>query len=374
MRKRIQAAHIVLEKKVISGTLSWEDGQIIGIDEHPVQNEKAAWLMPGLIDFHTHGFSGVNVSKTPDANAALTMAELLPQFGVTAFLPATVASPQLMDTLGALAEAVSRQKRGALILGIYSEGPFYSPQHSGGTPTEYFSSCQLQLAQQLWEASAHQIRVMAMAPELKGSEVIQAYLKKCGVLCSIGHTGASLQQTQQAIDQGYALATHLFNAMPPLHHRQSGPAGVLLDHSDFPCELNCDFLHVSPLMVRLTMKLKSPEALIMISDNDSLSGRPAGRYQQQGLRQIVGPDGTIRLEDGTIYGSGKTLLQDIGNLAGLGVPLPDILRMASLNPARLLNEEQRRGSLEKGKQADFFLVDEHGVIETWINGESVYRR
>lgn len=191
----------------------------------------------------------------------------------------------------------------------------------------------------------------------------------------IAHTGADYSQTIAAIDAGCQMATHSFNAMRGLHHREVGVTGAILLDPRIYNEINCDLIHVCPQMIEILLRMKSWDKILMMTDNDSMTGMPAGDYQIDGVIERLESSGKIVLEDGTIYGSGRTLLQDVFNLIDeLHLPVPQAVAMASLNAAVFLDQQDRIGSLRKGKQADFIVVnDEHQCLATYQKGIQVCR-
>ena len=378
--KSYRSHRIVTETDVVDGWLIVDEaGSIIAVETtpqgEPVVDYQQDWLFPGLIDPHLHGFMGWNASKTQDETSILHMAEALLWSGVTACVPSCISSPIMLENVQALHRAKNHQKQGAEILGLYMEGPFYNPKYNGGTPIQYFQEPTLDKAMAFYEAAGGDLLSMGLAPELPGAMDVIALLSAKGVRMGIAHTGADYQQTIAAIDAGCRMATHSFNAMRSLHHREVGVSGAILLDQRIYNEINCDFIHVCPPMIEILLKMKPQDKILMMTDNDSMTGMPAGDYQIDGVIERLESSGKIVLEDGTIYGSGRTLLQDVFNLIDeLHLPVPQAVAMASLNAAVFLDQQDRIGSLRKGKQADFIVVnDEHQCLATYQKGIQVCR-
>lgn len=378
--KSYRSHRIVTETEIVDGWLSAdEQGKIAAIEAspsgEPMLDYQDHWLFPGLIDPHLHGFMGWNASKTTDPNQILRMADALLWAGVTACVPSCISSGFMLENVKALHAAKAAQKQGAEILGLYMEGPFYNPEYNGGTPIETFEKPTLERAVEYFEAADGDLVSMGLAPELPGSMEVIRELGGRGVRMGIAHTGADYQQTIAAIDAGCRMATHSFNAMRSLHHREVGVSGAILLDQRIYNEINCDFIHVCPPMIEILLKMKPQDKILMMTDNDSMTGMPAGDYQIDGVIERLESSGKIVLEDGTIYGSGRTLLQDVFNLIDeLHLPVPQAVAMASLNAAVFLDQQDRIGSLRKGKQADFIVVnDEHQCLATYQKGIQVCR-
>ncbi len=379
--KSIHSHHIVTETEVVDGWLTIDDeGRIAAIGDTPVgtriEEVQDDWLLPGLIDPHLHGFMGWNASKTTDETQILHMADALLWAGVTACVPSCISSPMMLENVHALHEARTHQRQGAEILGLYMEGPFYNPEYNGGTPVQYFQKPSVDQALRFYEAAGGDLISLGLAPELPGAMEVITVLNQKGVRVGIAHTGADYDQTMDAIDAGCKMATHSFNAMRGLHHREVGVTGAILLDPRIYNEINCDFIHVCPQMIEILLKMKPWDKILMMTDSDSLTGMPPGTYQIGETPETLESNGKIHLPDGTIYGSGRLLLQDVFNLIDtLKIPVPEAVAMASLNAARFLNVDDRLGSLKVGKQADFIIVDPlHQCRATFKKGVQVCGR
>lgn len=378
MIKSYRSHRIVTETEVIDGWLSVDDdGRIAAVEDRPsgmpILDYQQDWLFPGLIDPHLHGFMGWNASKTTDETQILNMADALLWAGVTACVPSCISSAVMLENVRALHAAKTHQKHGAEILGLYMEGPFYNPEYNGGTPIQYFKEPTVDQALKYYEAAEGDLISLGLAPELPGAMEVIAALSSRGVHVGIAHTGADYHQTIAAIDAGCQIATHSFNAMRSLHHREVGVIGAILLDQRIYNEINCDFIHVCPQMIEILLAMKSRDKILMMTDNDSMTGMPPGDYLIGDVIERLESGGKIVLPDGTIYGSGRTLLQDVFNLIEvLNIPVPQAAAMASLNTAQFLNVQDRLGSLKAGKQADFLVVDDqHQCRATFQKGALV---
>lgn len=348
-----------------------EDGRIC---DHPpadaaVVDAKGAYIIPGFIDTHLHGYQGVAFC---DEAADITPAALaLARQGVTGFALSIACRPldELEASLRANARRVGQGGKGARAYGIHCEGPFISKEKSGAmNPPE--AECSLESVGRLLKAGEGHIKIMTIAPERENAlKVIAAYSDRLSF--SMGHTMATYEETLTAINAGACRATHTFNAMRSLHHREPGVLGAALTDDRVTCEMIADFVHLNPVLCQMIYRLKGPEKITLVSDTGELGGMPDGDYPSDGEILTV-KNGVCRNAEGTIAGSCFTLLKGVQNLRTLGIPLNDISRMASLNPAKALGVEGITGSIAPGKWADLVFCDEMAHISAvYVNGVSV---
>ncbi len=372
--KSLRSKKIILEDEVYDGWLNIDEDIIVNISKEPlgvaIDEYTDLTIMPGLIDPHLHGFMGWNASKTDDYKQVLHMADAMLWAGVTSFVPSCISSPYLDDNIKAIHEAKQKQTSGSTILGIYMEGPFYNPKHNGGTPIKYFETPSLKRANEFIDLSQGDLLVLAMAPELENADEVIKYLRAEGIHVGIAHTDADYDTAIHAIESGCEVTTHTFNAMRSIHHREVGVIGAALLNEDVYNEINCDFIHVCPQMIEVLIRMKGTDKLLMMTDSDSLTGMPSGRYMIGNTVETLNENGKITLDDGTIYGSGKLLLDDVFNLIDeLNVPIYEAVKMASLNAAKFLKVDSVIGSIKSGKKADFIIVDAaKRCIATYKNG------
>lgn len=333
------------------------------------------YVCPGFIDIHIHGIAGAD---TMDASvtALSTMSQALASCGVTSFLAATMSAP--INSIYAALEAV-RQVRagdlpGAQLLGAYLEGPFINHRYRGAHEQAYLALPDYQLIADYLDV----IKVVTYAPELDPDFRFAADLSANDIVLTIGHTAASYKLALQACQSGLVQsATHLFNAMPPLHHRQPGVVGAVLN-SNVYCELIADNVHLHPAIYAIVTKIKDVDRIILVSDAVRAALLTEGRYRLGGQDVIVAYDekaGTAaRLANGKLAGSVLTLERAVKNFwAAAELKLPDVIKMVTLNPATLLAVHHRKGSLAVGKDADIVLMGEDFQVKrTFVGGCEVY--
>ncbi|BDG46671.1 N-acetylglucosamine-6-phosphate deacetylase [Parageobacillus sp. KH3-4] len=348
------------------------------IEAEVVELNPSFTVIPGFIDVHIHGAAGADVMDATN-EALRTMAEALPKEGTTSFLATTMTAP--IDRIERALENVAQYIRcsnlpgEAEVLGIHLEGPFISPKRAGAQHPNNIIEPNIELFQKWQNIANGYIRLVTLAPEENNGLALTAYLKKAGVIASIGHSDAVYEQVKTAIDAGVKHATHLFNGMRGVHHREPGVAGAVLMHDEVVCELIVDGIHVAPEMVRFAYKMKGCEGLILITDAMRAKCLGAGRYELGGQEVIVqGEKATLR--DGTLAGSILKLGDAVKNaMSFTGCALEDVIRMASWNPAKQLGVLDRKGSIRAGKDADLVVLDEqHHVVMTICRGKLAYAK
>ncbi len=326
------------------------------------------YVVPGLIDIHTHGNSGADFSDG-EYEGLRKMAGYLAANGVTGFAPASMTLPyEVLKT--AFRTAVrfrGEQPEGcAALLGINMEGPFFSEKKKGAQNAAYLRNPDWNAFTALQDAAEGLIRIVDLAPELPGAaEFTEQAAKHCTV--SAAHTDASYEEAVRIYEAGATHLTHLFNAMPGIHHRSPGVIGAAAERVQVYAELICDGQHVHPSAVRMAFSL-FPGRICLISDALRCCGMPDGQYTLGG-QEIFLRDGIARLEDGTIAGSAATLWQCLQNAVHFGIPREEAIRSATLNPAKQLGCADRVGSIAVGKQADFVICDaELNRQQVWLRG------
>ncbi|MBP3900380.1 MAG: N-acetylglucosamine-6-phosphate deacetylase [Blautia sp.] len=371
------------------GFIQIEDGRIrkIGDEQEEstlqcvpgedVLDAGGCFAIPGLIDMHFHGCMGADFCDGTQ-EAIKTLAEYELQAGVTAICPATLTLPvrELKHILAAGAEYRRRQlaekaavkvPHEAELIGINMEGPFISPIKKGAQNGAYIIPADTEIMEEFLCAGEGLVKTIGLAPEENSGfeEYIAAVKKKVHV--SLAHTNADYDTAIAAIRAGADHAVHLFNAMPPLGHREPGTVGAVFDSPNVTAELICDGNHVHPAVVRSVFRVLGPERVILVSDS---------------LRAAGLGDGTIMLGGQEVIVTGtKAVLKDGGNLAGsvtdlgkclriavkeMGIALEDAVRAATANPARVLGVSQEYGTLRSGKQGDVVLLDEDLRVKTVI--------
>lgn len=326
------------------------------------------FVAPGFIDIHVHGFAGASALDADSASIA-RMSALMPSTGVTSFLATTMSEsmPRLTGVLANIRAAMT-QGGGAAVLGCHLEGPFINEQAKGAHEAQFMA----QFSSDFLANHADVIRLVTVAPELAGGTDFIKQCRQLGIQISVGHTAATFEQGMAAVEIGVSLFTHVFNAMPPLHHRQPGALGAALD-SDAYCELIADNIHVHPAMQRLLLRAKGVERIILITDS-TMAGLPDGTYQLNGQTVTV-QDNAVRLPSGRLAGSALTLNVAVRNfMANTGLELPYALRTVTANPAQLLGLAHRKGRLAVSLDADLVILDgQLDVRRTFVRGECMYK-
>jgi len=225
------------------------------------------------------------------------------------------------------------------------------------------------------EASEGSIRKMSIAPELDGALDVIRELVKLNIVPSAAHSVATYQQAMEAVEAGLKCATHTFNGMIPLHHRKPGLLGAVLTCDSIQAELIADGQHVGAVAMQILWRCKGVEQIHLVTDNTTWAGMPNGSYDYSGGRTVVKEENRAYVVGGTLAGSVASMNFDVGNLIrSVGCSLAEAVQMASLNPARLIGMDGRKGSLEPGKDADLLLIDEEvNVYMTLVAGQEIYR-
>ena len=330
-----------------------------------------AILTPGLIDIHIHGAAGHDVmDASPDGLAAIE--RLMLRHGVTSYCPTTVTAPidqtlQALELLGRAAQERYAAGDRARPLGIHLEGPFLSHARRGVHSPLFLQPVSMELFSRMWDAAGGKVSILTIAPELEGAQALIANAVGRGICVSIGHSNADLEHAMTGIRAGARHATHTFNAMRRLDHRDPGLLGAILTDNSLTADIIADGLHVRPEVVDLFLRAKGPDRAVLITDGISATGMPDGTYHL-GSYQVTVKDG--RCESyGKLAGSVLTMdraLQNVMHFAG--VSFQDSVRMATLNPARVLGIEGRKGTLRVGADADVVVFSPSGQVRQTIVG------
>jgi N-acetylglucosamine-6-phosphate deacetylase len=324
-------------------------------------------LVPGFIDLQINGAFGMDFTTQPET--IWQVGERLTQFGVTSFLPTIVSSP--LETILYAQEVLQKgpptDYHGARVIGLHLEGPYINPDKRGAHNPAYICLPDPAIYKK-WSPDSH-VRLVTLAPEVPGSLPAIQNLVRNGVVVSAGHSQADFSQAQAGFEAGIRYGTHIFNAMPPLDHRQPGLVGALLGNNQSIAGMIVDGVHLHPALVDLTWKIIGIQRTNLVTDGMAAMGMPPGEYQLGGNTVFV--DGsTARLEDGRLAGSLLSLDQALRNLmAFTGCSLADALPTVTEVPARLLHLGPSLGNLAIGSKADFVLLTpEINVTGVWIDG------
>ena len=364
--------------EVAGRALAFHAGKIVGIvDEAPAGaaaiDARGGYVSPGLVDVHCHGFMGWDASNG-SLDEIRRMSEQMAKWGTTAWLPTTmtlrwsVLERCFAAIRQARSDSLAPEWRGAQVLGCHAEGPFINPLRKGAQDGASVQRPDIEKLRP-W---ADVVKLMTVAPEVEGAlEFIRA-ATALGTAISMGHTAATAIEALAGVDAGVTHATHTFNAMTPLTHREPGVVGAALTDGRVYCELIADTFHVDPMLFGLMAREKG-DRLVLITDSIQVAHLSDGPHDQGGQTVIV--DGIrCRFPDGTIAGSALTMDRAVRNFrAHTGLPLWRVVNMASLYPARSIGAEASKGSLEPGKDADILIIDgDFNVKQTYVRGQRVF--
>jgi N-acetylglucosamine-6-phosphate deacetylase len=416
----LSGAALVLPDRILSpGTLVIDGDRIVDIrpdapssgHAHPPFAFHGHYIVPGFIDVHVHGVEGVDTLDGAAGGSIAAIAERLPKYGVTAFCPTTVACPP--DALRGVLDQVRRAReaaapRAARVLPAHLESNFINPEYRGAQPSVCLrsprgapttersggsgrssrsgeldrsdrSSGELdfsarEILDEL-ERAAPDVGIVTLAPELDGAMELIERLTSRGHRVSLGHSGATYDEAVTAIAAGACHATHLFNRMPPIHHRRPGLAGAILQADEVAAEIICDGFHVHPAIVRTAIAAKRASRVIAITDGTALSGLGAGARAMLGGQTITAGESAAHLADGTLAGSTLTMDRAFRMLVGrIGLSLVDAATMCATTAARELGLVGH-GVLAPGTVADVVVLDANfAVVQTYIAGQLVYSR
>jgi N-acetylglucosamine-6-phosphate deacetylase len=305
------------------------------------------------------------------------VAGTLARHGTTSFVATTVtASPD--DTCRGV-EGIARyiavqhetDEPRAEVLGIHYEGPFISPARRGVHPKEWIQLPSADMLERFLHAAAGNARILTIAPELLGAAPCIDAAHKAGVVVAMGHTDATYEQARAGMARGVHHAVHVYNAMRPFSHRDSGVIGAVLTSPDVTAELIADGVHVEEAAMRLLLQAKGAGRVILVSDGVSATGMPDGKYML-GKIEVTVSGGVCRNSEGNLAGSTLTLDRALRNIVALGITLPDAIHMLTVNPATLLGIEFKKGALRTGADADIVLLDDDlRVTNVWTRGLSL---
>ncbi|NIH86516.1 N-acetylglucosamine-6-phosphate deacetylase [Amycolatopsis granulosa] len=348
------------EGLVDDGWLVVTGGTIAGIGTGtPPPGERVdvggAYVVPGFVDAHCHGGGGGSFSSG-DPKEIVTAIKAHRRHGTTTMLASLVSDPvrALVDQMAVLRELVTDGE----LAGIHLEGPFIAASRCGAHDPAVLREPDTATVDALLRAGHGAVRMVTLAPELPGGVRAVRQLAEAGVIAAIGHTDGTEEQIRPAIDAGATVATHLFNGMRPLHHREPGPIGVLLDDERITVELICDLVHVHPTVLRIAARYAGRGRTTLITDAMSATDAADGRYHL-GRLEVDVRDGVATLADtGSLAGSTLTMDAAFRNLVrGAGLSVPDAVRATSGRPAELLGLDDRLGSLRTGLAADLVVLD-----------------
>ncbi|MBN2097836.1 MAG: N-acetylglucosamine-6-phosphate deacetylase [Candidatus Omnitrophica bacterium] len=361
-RLYITNAQLVLPDQIIPrGTVVVQGGRIAAIAKGKLAsrcargiNARGYFLSPGFIDLHIHGDIAA-ISRREIAGGTTSFLATLHPGAPKALLN------NIRQTQAALAEL-----KGARCLGIRLEGPFLNRDFCGALPRKLLRAPDIEEAQRIIQAARGSLKILILAPELKGTLRLIRLLNRHNIVSSIGHTGATYAQTETAIGAGATHATHTFNRMRAFDHCDPGALGAVLTDERVSCEVIADGIHVHPVALRLLLACKGLNQVMLVTDSTAAQKYPAKK--RAGL--------VFRLKKGTLYGTALKLNQALKNAVKfLDITLPEAVRLVTLNPAKVLKIDRRKGSLAVGKDADLVIFDKNFNVQlTLVEGKVVYVR
>lgn len=374
-------AIVIKNAKVFAGDRFSEDTVVIEGDriaqlgkveaDGEIIDAKGAYIVPGFIDIHIHGAGGHDFCDGT-AEAFNSIGTYLASRGVTGFLGTSMAyTEELLGEIFTAAREYMAEQSGevSVMHGINMEGPFFSKKKKGAQSEKYLFDPDYSMFGRLNELSGRAVKLVDLAPELPGA---MDFIEKASetTVVSLAHTEADYDTAMEAYRRGASHLTHLFNAMPPLNHRNPGVIGAAADAAE-AAELICDGIHVHPAAVRAAFKLFGRERICLISDAMRACGMPDGEYELGGQPVFVS-EGKAILSDGTIAGSSTVLSECVRRAISFGIPPEDAIYCATVTPAKRVGLWGDLGSIEPGKYADIvFLDDEYTVSKIMLRGKIV---
>lgn len=370
--EEIQNPLLVVEDGVISEVSSRAAKEVPA--NASVVDFGGAILAPGFVDIHMHGGAGLDVMRASLSDLP-RLGRFLTTHGVTGYFPTTVAAPldATCAALGRLADAIEAAATNSATvqakpLGIHLEGPFLSHKRRGVHPPENLILPTIEIFERLWQAARGQVRMLTIAPEIAGAMEVITEAARRKVCVSIGHSDAEMPIARDAVKAGARHATHTFNAMRPLDHRDPGIIGEVLSDDRISADIIVDGIHVDPAVVKLFLQAKGRERAVLITDAISATGMPDGRYQL-GPIEVDVKDGKCT-SNGSLAGSVLTMDRAVRNVTQFSSwTLREAVRAATLNPALAAGLSGRHGMLAPGADADFIVMNQAGeVLKTIVRG------
>jgi N-acetylglucosamine-6-phosphate deacetylase len=333
---------------------------------------KGKFVVPGFIDVHIHGYKGHD-TMDGDIDGLRTISKLLPENGVTSFLPTTMTMdvPTIRKALGTIKTIIEDESYGAEVLGTHLEGPFINKDYKGAQSEEYV----IEPSGSVIEGYEDIVKIITIAPEVNGAlDFIEKYTKENGIKFSMGHSGADYNEAISGVEKGICSCTHFFNAMTGLHHRNPGVVGAGMN-SDVRCELIADTIHVNPALFSLIARIKGMDKILLITDAIMGAGLCDGEYYLGGQKVYL-KDGKCVLSDGTIAGSSLKLNKAIYNFTKhTEYNFEKVIELATINPAKYIGVDNKKGTLDIGKDADITIIDDKlEIYYTLGKGKTLYEK
>lgn len=376
----IFADKFFLEGKVEgSGYLEINEGRFVGFSENlsekeaEIINYAGHWIAPGLVDTHIHGFQNHDIMDN-DVTGLNKISEGLLSCGVTSFLPTTLtSSTEVLNRVVEMIGANYKEVRGAKIIGIFLEGPFFTEKHKGAQNPNYFCDPSIDLLKNWQKLSNYSIEKIAIAPERKGTAEFIEYAVRDKIAVALAHSDATYEEAKQAVEKGASIFVHTFNGMSPLHHREPGMVGAAMNLKNVFTEIICDGYHVHPVAANILMNTRGRDQTVLVTDCMMAGGMPEGSYRL-GEIPVEVKEGAARIEGGSLSGSILQLKNAVQNTVKWGIATPEeAIYMASTAPAKSIGKDDECGKIAKGYAADFIVLNpDMDLIATYLNGTCRY--
>ncbi|NFN18358.1 N-acetylglucosamine-6-phosphate deacetylase [Clostridium botulinum] len=372
---------IIYLDKIEKGSIIIQDGKIKKINPSNFTNNeinqiidaKGLYLSPGFIDAHIHGAGGCD-TMDGTIDSINTIAKTIAKHGTTSFIPTTmtVSISDINKSMRVIKLLKEKGSEGAHVLGAHLEGPFINSNAIGAQNPDYILPPSISTYKSMVNDCEDSVISLTLAPELDGSKDLIKYLSDKGIICSLGHTKATYEETIDAIKCGATHSTHLYNAMPSFTHRNPGIVGAIFD-SDIKTEIISDGIHISYPALRIAYKQKGTDNVLLITDAMMACCMPDGKYELGGQDVIV-KNGAARVKSGSLAGSILTLDKAIKNIyKNSDLPLNEIVKMASYNPAKHCKIADHKGLIKEGYDADLILFDDNiNIKKVFISGKEFY--
>ena len=327
--------------------------------------------VPGFVDIHIHGCDGEDASNGT-VESIRTMARFLLKKGVTSFCPTTMTLPeeQIAQALSCAKYCMENPEEGARVLGVHMEGPYVSMKKKGAQKGDYVRTPDFEQFRRLYDGCGGIVRMVVVAPETEGAD---DFIRQASKLCtvSIAHTDTDYDSAKAAVDAGVTHLTHLYNAMPAIHHRNPGPIPAAVENPNVQAELICDGYHIHPASVRLAFTMFK-NRMILVSDSGRCAGMPEGTQFTLGGQDCWLRGGVAKLADGTIACSAANLWDCLKNVLSWNIPEEEAVRAATYNPAKALGVQDKVGSIADDKYADFIIcAPDYSEKRVFLGGKEI---
>lgn len=337
---------------------------------------KGSYIAAGFVDIHIHGYNGVDTMDGTE-EAIEVMSKGIAENGVTSFLPTTMSMSKeaITKALDAIKSIMYKGSVGAEVVGTHMEGPYFNLAFKGAQNPDYIVN---PAQEDIDFVKSYQdvVKLVTLSPEIEGAlEFIKTITKDTQITLSMGHSGATYEEAMKGIEAGISHTTHLFNGMSPLHHRNPGVAGTALA-TEVSCEMICDTIHVNKGLFPLVIKAKGPDKFVLVTDCMCAGGCKPGEYSLGGQKVTVDETSARLMTDGTLAGSILRLNVALKNIVeNTTVPVEEAIRYVTINPATVIKVNDKKGTLDKGKDADIVLFDEKIEVQLTIGkGNIIYEK